>query len=144
MSSELYQELRTNTFSNIDNRRAKQEDERRRHDEHLSDVLNRLEGTIMYNCYEKMRQASMEGHFYATLYSFTNQDMFDDFKTVFLMKGPYRSQFSHGLIYFEQKNIVPILTRLKNVLDPIDVYIKYDRMTKTHHVMASWKTAAEN
>lgn len=139
-SVELYNELRNNTLSNLDHRRAKQEEERRRQDERLTAVLDRLETVIMSSGYDKMRQASLEGHFYATLYSFTNQDVFEDFKTVFLVKGPYKN----GLEYFESRGIVPLMARIHNVLKPIDVYLKYDRHTRTHHLMVSWKNMMEN
>lgn len=135
MSFEFYNELRANTFSNIDNRRVKQEEERQRHSEYLNSVLSNFEEMLLSSIREKMLDASRNGHFYATIYTFTNMDMFEDFNTVFLLKGPYRS----GNLFFEQQGIVPLITRLRTKFDPIDIYMNYDRGTKTHRLMASWK-----
>jgi len=135
MSVEFYNELRANTFSNIDNRRMKQEDERQRHSEYLNSVLSNFEEMLMLSLREKMLEASRDGHFYATIYTFTNIDTFEDLKTVFLLKGPYRS----GNLFFEQQGIVPLITRLRLNFDPIDIYMNYDRGTKMHRLMASWK-----
>jgi hypothetical protein len=134
MSTQFYNELYANTLSNIDTRRAKQEEERRYQYQDLESVISRFEDTIMYNCRDKMFDASQNGHFYATLYSFTNMDMFDNYKIVFLLKGPYRSTF------FDELGVVPLLTRLRTTFDPIDIYLSYNRMTRTHHLMASWKS----
>lgn len=137
--SSLYTELRTNTMSNMETRRAKQEKDKQEHDNRLSSVLDKLYEEITSSCVEKMKAASHEGHFYATLFSFTNQDVFEEFKTVFLIKGPFRSKYTYGLAYFEQRNIVPILNRLREDYGPIEIYMKYDRINRTHHIMATWK-----
>ena len=137
--STLYTELRTNTMSNMETRRAKQEHDKLEHDRRLSTTLDKLYGEITESCVDKMKAASHDGHFYATLYSFTNQDIFDEFKTVFLIKGPFRSKYTYGLAYFEQRNIVPILTRLREEYGPIEIYMKYDRNNRVHHIMATWK-----
>ena len=134
-SIEFYNELRTNTLSNIDTRRVKQEEDRRRQHEYLKSVMSRFEEMIMSSLREKMVDASRDGHFYATLYSFTNMDLFEGFKTVFLLKGPYNNRN----LFFEQQGLVPLVTRLQTKFDPIDIYTNYDRGTKTHHLMASWK-----
>ena len=135
-SIEFYNELRANTLSNIDTRRVKQEADRRRHHDHLKSVMSRFEEMIMSSVREKMVDASRDGHFYATLYSFTNMDLFEGFKTVFLLKGPYNNRN----LFFEQQGLVPLVTRLQTKFDPIDIYTNYDRGTKTHHLMASWKS----
>ena len=134
-SIEFYNELRANTLSNIDTRRVKQEEDRRRQHEYLKSVMSRFEEMIMSSLREKMVDASRDGHFYATLYSFTNMDLFEGFKTVFLLKGPYNNRN----LFFEQQGLVPLVTRLQTKFDPIDIYTNYDRGTKTHHLMASWK-----
>jgi hypothetical protein len=135
-SIEFYNELRANTLSNIDTRRVKQEADRRRHHDHLKSVMSRFEEMIMSSVREKMVDASRDGHFYATLYSFTNMDLFEGFKTVFLLKGPYNNRN----LFFEQQGLVPLVTRLQTKFDPIDIYTNYDRGTQTHHLMASWKS----
>jgi hypothetical protein len=135
-SIEFYNELRANTLSNIDTRRVKQEEDRRRHHDHLKSVMSRFEEMIMSSLREKMVDASRDGHFYATLYSFTNMDLFEGFKTVFLLKGPYNNRN----LFFEQQGLVPLVTRLQTKFDPIDIYTNYDRGTQTHHLMASWKS----
>jgi hypothetical protein len=135
-SIEFYNKLRANTLSNIDTRRVKQEEDRRRQHEYLKSVMSHFEEMIMSTLREKMLDASRDGHFYATLYSFTNMDLFEGFKTVFLLKGPYNNRN----LFFEQQGIVPLVTRLQTKFDPIDIYTNYDRGTKTHHLMASWKS----
>ena len=135
-SIEFYNELRANTLSNIDTRRVKQEADRRRHHDHLKSVMSRFEEMIMSSVREKMVDASRDGHFYATLYSFTNMDLFEGFKTVFLLKGPYNNRN----LFFEQQGLVPLVTRLQTKFDPIDIYTNYDRGTQTHLLMASWKS----
>lgn len=138
-STSLYTELRTNTMSNIESRKAKQEADKQKYDLRLSEALDKLNDVIIDTCVDKMRTASQEGHFYATLYSFTNHDIFEEFKTVFLIKGPFRSKYTYGIAYFEQRNITPILTRLREKYSPVDIYMKYDRLQHTHHIMATWK-----
>lgn len=137
----LYKQLRTNTMSNIETRKAKQDADKQEYDIRLSRTLDKLTETITETCVEKMMTASQEGHFYATLYSFTNQDLFNEFKTVFLIKGPFRSKYTHclGLVYFEQRHMTPILTRLYEEYAPVEIYMKYDRLSRTHHIMATWK-----
>lgn len=140
----LFEELRSNTQLNIDNRRTRQELEKRQHDEKLAYALDRLTTEIETDCVEKMKAASNEGHYYATLCSFTNQDIFDDYKTVFLLKGPFRGKSVYGLMYYEQKGMIPIMKRLDMKYRPIEFFTKYDRNTKTHHLLASWKGVVEN
>ena len=135
----LFEELRTNTQSNIMNRRIRQELEKQQHDERLAYALDCLTTDIESECVEKMKAASNEGHYYATLYSFTNNDIFDNYKTVFLLKGPFRGKNVYGLLFYEQKGLVPIITRLNTKYAPIEFFMKYDRNTKTHHILASWK-----
>jgi predicted amidohydrolase YtcJ len=142
-SIEFYNELRANTFSNIDTRRVKQVEDRRRQHEHLKSVMSHFEEMIMSTLREKMLDAIRDGRFYATLYSFTNMDLFEGFKTVFLLKRPYNNrnkQYACGHLFFEQQGIVPLVTRLQTRFDPIDIHTNYDRGTKTHHLMASWKS----
>jgi len=132
-SIEFYNELRANTLLNIETRLLKQEEYRRRHHDHLQSVMTRFEEMIMFSFREKMVDASQDGHFYATLYSFTNMDLFEGFKIVFLLKGPYNNRN----LFFD---LVPLVTRLQTKFDPIDIYTNYDRGTQTHHLMASWKS----
>lgn len=140
----LFEELRANTLMNMENRHNRQELEKRQHDERLACALDRLTTEIETDCVEKMKQASHEGHYYATLYSFTNHDIFDEYKTVFLLKGPFRGKSVYGLLYYEQKGMVPIMKRLDMKYRPIEFFTKYDRNTKTHHLLASWKGVDKN
>lgn len=123
----------------MDARIAKQEHDKRENDKRLSVAVDKLYEEIASTCVEKMKAASCNGHFYATLFSFTNHDMFEKFKTVFLIKGPLRKHYVDSLMYFENMNIVPILHRLRNLYEPIHIYMKYDRMNSVHHIMATWK-----
>lgn len=146
MSTEnsLFDELRMNTQANVEMRRNRQEIEKRQLDEKMSTTLDRLTEEIENGCVGKMIAASNDGHYYATLLSFTNQDMFDDYKTVFLIKGPFRGKNVYGLLYYEQKGMISVMKRLNDKYSPIEFFTKYDRSTKTHHVLASWKGNEEH
>lgn len=132
-------QLRNNTENNIDLRKAREETERRQHDKKMDECIQRLTDEIMLGCETCMLKASQEGHYYATLYEFTNNDMYDDYKTVFLMKGPIRSRGYDGLAFFEHKGIEPLLQRLSKRLSPMGVFIKYDRNKRAYLLIASWK-----
>lgn len=134
------QELQDNTLSNIDIRKQREENKRKEQYKKLEECISTLEQNIKQNCKELMKQSSDEGHYYATLLQFTNQDTLDDYKTVFLVKGPLNgTRASGGLAYFERRGIVPLLQRIAEHLSPLPVFIKYDRHRKTHSIIVSWK-----
>ena len=137
-------ELRHNTEDNIDSRKSREENERQKHDKNLNEHIERLVEDIMKNGQEKMFEASKQGHYYATLYEFTNNDVYDPFdeggyKTVFLMKGPIRARGYDGLAYFEHKGIEPLLQRVSKRVSPMGVFIKYDRIKRAYMLIVSWK-----
>jgi type IV secretory pathway VirB4 component len=132
-------ELRNNTESNMDNRKAREEHERQLNDKKLDDCIAKLTDSIMEQCEERMVAASKDGHYYATLYEFTNQCMYEDYKTVFLVKGPIRSRGYDGLAFFEHRGIEPLLQRLSKRLTPMGVFVKYDRNKRAYLLIATWK-----
>jgi hypothetical protein len=132
-------QLRINTENNIDVRKAREDTERQLHDKNMDDCIQRLADEIMSGCEQRMLEASNEGHYYATLYEFTNNDTYDDYKTVFLMKGPIRSRGYDGLAFFEHKGIEPLIQRLSTRLSPMGVFIKYDRNKRAYLLIVSWK-----
>lgn len=132
-------ELRNNTESNMDTRKAREYSERQLSDKKIEDCIAKLTEEIMERCEERMLAASKEGHYYATLYEFTNQCVYQDYKTVFLIKGPVRSRGFDGLAFFEQKGIEPLLQRLSKRLSPMGVFVKYDRNKRAYLLIATWK-----
>lgn len=136
--------LRNNTEDNMDSRKSREEDERKKHDKKLNDYIEKLTDDIMTDSADKMIDASKNGHYYATLYEFTNNDVYDPFdeggyKTVFLMKGPIRARGYDGLAYFEHKGIEPLLQRVSKRVSPMGVFIKYDRNKRAYMLIVSWK-----
>lgn len=132
-------ELRKNTESNIDTRKAREDADRQLSDKMLEECIANLTEDIMKTCEERMLTASKEGHYYATLYEFTNQCVYQDYKTVFLVKGPIRSRGFDGLAFFEHKGIEPLLQRLSKRLSPMGVFVKYDRNKRAYLLIATWK-----
>jgi len=109
--------------------------ERELNDTLLGECISKLTDEIINGCKERMRAASLEGKYQATLYEFTNQDMYEDYKTIFLMKGPIPG----CLAYFEHKGIPPILQSVCTYLSPLPVFIKYDHHHRSYLVIVSWK-----
>lgn len=137
-------ELRTNTEDNIDLRKSREETERLRNDNRLNECIEKLTNDIMIDSEKKMMDASKQGHYYATLYEFTNNDVYDPFndggyKTVFLMKGPIRARGYDGLAFFEHRGIEPLLKRISKRVSPMGVFIKYDRNKRAYLLIVSWK-----
>lgn len=137
-------ELRKNTENNIDTRKSREETERQHNYNMLNECIEKLTNDILLESENKMLDASKQGHYYATLYEFTNNDVYDPFddggyKTVFLMKGPIRARGYDGLAYFEHRGIEPILKRISNKVSPMGVFIKYDRNKHAYILLVSWK-----
>lgn len=138
--------LRTNTENNIEMRKSREETKRVTNDKKLDAAIEKLTNDILETCQEHMLAASNEGHYYATLYEFTNQDVYDPFedggyKTIFLMKGsnyPGRGGYD-GLAYFEHRGINPLMKRLSTKLSPMGLFIKYDRTKRAYLLIVSWK-----
>lgn len=138
---EYITKLRENTALNMIKKRVKKmkEDEQRKLQ--MNDSLNAIEQFILRECKDKMMNASDHGHFYTDILEFTNFDMFDDnYKYVFLIKGPtkQRNNTHSGLNYFRNLDIVPILERLNTLMEPIQLSIRYDRISRSHTIVANW------
>lgn len=132
-------ELRNNTEFNLDTRKAREDAERQCNDKKLEECIAKLTDDIMEHCEERMLTASNDGHYYATLYEFTNQCVYQDYKTVFLVKGPVRSRGFDGLAFFEQKGIEPLIQRLSKRLSPMGLFVKYDRNKRVYLILVTWK-----
>jgi hypothetical protein len=137
-------ELRTNTEDNIKTRKSREETERVCNDKRLNACIAKLTEDILVDAEKKMLDASKQGHYYATLYEFTNNDVYDPFndggyKTCFLMKGPNRARGYDGLTSFEHRGIDPLLKRLSKQFTPMGIFIKYDRHKSVYLLIVSWK-----
>jgi len=108
-------------------------------DERMKAVMNNLTDQIMNGAKEKMLSASKNGLFQTPLYEFSIGDSYnDEFKTIFLFKGPIR--WTKDVGFFEEKGIDTINNRIANLLNPINTFCRYDRSDSKHRVYASWKT----
>lgn len=138
---ELIQQLREKTEVNMQIRKTKENDSKHLKLEKMKAALDKITENIMANCVELMHKSSEDGYYYATLFKYTNTDMTDDFKTVFLVKGPMMNnkKTKSGVEFFEDLGIEPIIVRLNNNLSPMYCFHKYDRFAKEHSIICSWK-----
>lgn len=136
---ELYANLQKKSLVNY----GKNVEERRAlaiaRDARLKRSVDELTLHIEAGSVEKMISASEKGYFSCRLFECKTTDTWDeDFRTVFLLRGP--SRWMNPVSFFELKNIVSVDRYLGEKMKPIEVQIRYDRHTQTHCVIASWKT----
>lgn len=138
---ELTQHLREKTEVNIQVRKTRENDNKNVKIEKMKAAMNKITEQIMSECVERMHKCSEDGYYYATLFTYNNTDMTDDFKTVFLVKGPMfnNKKTKNGTAFFEDQGIEPIIVRLNNNLTPMYCFHKYDRFSKEHSIICSWK-----
>ena len=108
-------------------------------DARLKKSVDELTLRIEAGSVAKMISASEKGYFSCRLFECKTTDMWnEDFRTVFLLRGP--SRWINPVSFFELKNIESVECYLGKKLNPIEVQVKYDRHSQTHCVVASWKT----
>ena len=108
-------------------------------DQRMRDAIQSAFDTISEQTNEQMIAASSLGNFGCVIFECQGSDQFnEEFKYVYLLKGPLR--WNGSMTFFETKNTESLLTKLKNHFSPIHIYMKYDRYTKKHLIIASWKT----
>jgi hypothetical protein len=138
-TEEYIQKLRENTATNMMKKRERQEKVHEMRLQKLVTSMNALEGYVTTICKTKMMDASDYGHIFTRVMEFTNFDMFDeDYKFVFLMKGPIRNRNSSGVTYFKEHNIIPLLDRLNESMQPIKFTLRFDKAKQSHTLYANW------
>ena len=137
----LMNEMIENTRQNLDERLKKNEELRQQKDAKLKETLAKLETEIMTDFENKVREASNNGYDNTTIYRFDSKHIFEEYKTSFLLKGPLldRRNEGTGLDFFYNKEIVPVMERLKNQVKPFIIYLRYDRYKKENMIIVSWK-----
>lgn len=137
--------LQTVSLANQQKRKDFENEERRKKDDNLREHLNKLESEIKATMADKMNKASEEGLFEACLLTFDSKTQFDDYKTIFLVKGPLMRtmrdaypQVPHvNTGFFQQRDIVPLMDRLKDYTG-LYVFLKYHRDTKSYSLNITW------
>ena len=138
--------LRTESLENKERRREREMENRKMKDDHIREAMDNLEDYISNDMESKMKDAASFGHFQAVIYMFDTSSMLNNFKTIFLMRGPLiRNRntkpvnHNNNELFFVNKGIKPMLTRFKEKLTPMHVYIRYNKIEKRHELIASWK-----
>lgn len=140
------QTLRTESLGNKEKRREREFENRKVKDEQIREAMDNLESYITNDMETKMKGAASLGHFQAVLYSFDTSTVQNEYKTIFLIRGPVirnrntkQTTNNNNELFFVNKGIQPMLTRLKERLAPMHVYIRYNKLEKRHELIASWK-----
>lgn len=140
-NQELISKLREKTELNMQIRKNKETETKTAKNERMKAAMDKITEDILSTCVETMHKSSEEGYYYATLFKYNNSDMLNDFKIVFLVKGPinYNKKAKNGVDFFEEQGIEPIINRLNSHLSPMYCFHKYDRVQKEHSIICSWK-----
>jgi len=108
-------------------------------DDRMKTAIQTLFDSIIRDSEEKMEIASNNGNFGTVLFECTvEKSNEDEFQNIFLLKGPMR--WNKDVSFFETKGLKSVYEMVNEFFDPIHVYMKYDRVSKTHMLIASWKT----
>ena len=145
------QTLRTESTANNAKRRERDFENRKLKDEQITSSMNELEQMISENMEQKMKESASLGHFQTVLYSFDTSTMFNDFKSIFLIRGPLVRKNAKRIVnnnnneaFFMNKGIKPMLVRFREKLSPMHVYVRYNRIEKCHELLASWRDYEDN
>lgn len=136
---ELFNELKANTTTNTLKRIEKEAEYKATRHQKFMEANKKFENEILVNYEEKMKNASDDGYSYCVLHEFTNDDMIDDVKKIFLMKGPmYNYGKGNGLSYFLNMNITPIISLIRDKFNPFRIEVKYNKNQKVNKVIIYW------
>ena len=134
--------LMQKTKENSPNRFKKLEETRQQRDQNLRDMLDKLYGKILEQDYKQMMiSASEQGYDSTVIYRFGYADEFEGYRLSFLLRGPMsdRRNEGMGLEFFYNKDITPVMDRLKTEFKPMNLFLKYDRNKKENLIIVSWK-----
>ena len=140
---DLYNELRDTTYTNYQDRIDRKKVEQEERPIHMEKLIQNIISDIENNAIEKMKNASKEGYYSVSLYSFESDDTCKEenstFKYTFLFRGPkYDSGNGNGMEYFEKLNIEPIIPKLKEIYNPVRIELVFNTQKKCYNVMAFW------
>lgn len=137
--SDLLGRLQKESVANYTEKMNTKKLQSKERDVRMKMVMDDLTDEIMNGAKEKMLVASKNGLFQTPLYEFSIGDSYnDEFKTIFLFKGPMRWMRDVG--FFEEKGIDTINDRVAKLINPIKTFVRYDRSDSKHRLYASWKT----
>lgn len=141
IDQDVITKLRENTEVNMKIRKNKETQDKSVKVERMKIAMDKITEEIVSTCLDTMYKASDDGYYYATVYKYNNNDMVDGFKTVFLIKGPLNSgkNSKNGVDYFEEMGIEPVINRINSFVGNCYCFHKYDRVTKDHYMIVSWK-----
>jgi hypothetical protein len=118
----------------IENRKNTQE-----RDVRMSFCMTQIAQDIIDDSQNFIIEASKKGRFGCSIYECSSSTKFnDEFRCVYLLRGPYHCD--SNVEFFESKGMTSVLSMVRDALDPIDVYLKYDVSSSTHKIVAVWKT----
>ena len=139
MMDELYRELQETALTKYNEIHKDKIESNRAFDARLNHAILDMANMIMIGAIDRMRSESAQGQFSCVLYECTSRENFnDEFRSLYVLRGPGRW---NGLAsFFERKGLVSVVKRLNELLNPIDVYLRYDRLTSNTLVCAAWKT----
>ena len=142
--TQFLEELRKSTVEHVATKREERAEALKKRNEELSQVLDHLYDVIVADLETHMMNASKEGHYFTSVYEFTVNDIFENNRTVFLLKGPKRQYNRYsGLQFFENRNIDSVMKRLNETYNPVVFYFMYDKTSRVHKVIANWSTLIE-
>ena len=137
----LMNEAIENTKQNMESRLKKIEEYNIEKDIKLKITLNNLENDIVKDFENKVKEASSNGYDFVNIYGYDNKDTFEEMKLNFLLKGPLMDRRGEGNRYdfFYNKEIIPVMERIKTKLSPFNIYLRFDRSQRKNFITASWK-----
>lgn len=140
---DIYNELRDTTYLNYQARIDRKKLEQDERPILIEKMIQKIIKDIENNALEKMRNASKEGYYSVSLYTFQPDDTCQEgdatFKYTFLFRGPkYDSGNGNGMEYFEKLNIDPIIPKLKENYNPVRIELVFNTQKKCYNVMAFW------
>ena len=111
----------------------------RERDARMACQMVELASYIINGSREKIEEASEKGRFGCSIYECSSSTKYtDEYRSIFLLRGPYH--WASDVDFFASKGLITVLVMVQEALDPFEVFIKYDKMTMTHKIVAVWKT----
>jgi hypothetical protein len=137
---ELYEQLSQISNQNENKRLTAQREYQNEQDNILRELIEKLSKDIMEDHVQKMTTASEDGYKHCVLYSFGQNDMYEEkHKKTFLSRGPINDRgFGKGLKFYHNKNIKPLIELLRDNLSPFRVEMRYNKQKRIHSIVVYW------
>ena len=108
-------------------------------DEILKKAVTDFGNEIVMRSPLRMKQASEQGLFSCCIFECQDDETYsDDFRMAFLLRGPFN--WAKTISFFEMKNTQSVFDYVADSISPINVHLKFNRSSRTHMIIASWKT----